>query len=212
MQYIATFSLLNRSPWNEYSCSPSGLWVMVCQTRALPVAFSRGYRNHKFLDAVISAKTTAKEMSEDYCPQPEFQRAVARKHILDARPGDADLNTNSREPRAVRQAHGGAWTTKTHNSPTPDGRASHLNFNARSHENTFSMRAQVVPTLTRTTENRAQSDKHVVEHGQPNAQPSHAKRPRLAPEFQRAVARKHKHTDTVTKVHPLYESTRSSNL
>ena len=68
---------------------------------------------------------------------PEFERAVARKHILDARPGDADLNKNNREPRAVRQAHGGAWTTKTHNSPTPDGRASYLNFNARSHENTY---------------------------------------------------------------------------
>ena len=68
---------------------------------------------------------------------PEFQRAVARKHILDARPGDADLNKNNREPRAVRQAHGGAWTTKTHNSPTPDGRASYLNFNARSQSTAY---------------------------------------------------------------------------
>ncbi len=98
---------------------------------------------------------------------PEFQRAVARKHILDACPGDADLNKNSRELRAVRQAHGGAWTAKTHNSPTPDGRASYLNFIARSHENTFSMRAQLMPTLTKTTENRVQSDKQMVEHGQP---------------------------------------------
>ena len=48
---------------------------------------------------------------------PEFQRAVARKHILDARPGGANLNKNNREPRAVRQARGGAWTTKPTTAP-----------------------------------------------------------------------------------------------
>ena len=48
---------------------------------------------------------------------PEFQRAVARKQILDARPADAYLNKNKREPCAVRQAHGGAWTTKPTTAP-----------------------------------------------------------------------------------------------